>query len=147
MVLVTITASLGLGLAIIDVGAGLILDASARGDLRDLASSNDYDAILTEVQKQLLAIVLFGGAVLALIGTFLRAFSHNVSKRKNYDYAGKLFALGSLMFSLTGAMMAIDPDLRNMALATFVLLVVGTACAVVVIAALVIGEQEYRKSR
>ncbi|MBM7411278.1 ABC-type nickel/cobalt efflux system permease component RcnA [Clavibacter michiganensis] len=143
---VTIITSLGLGLALVDLGGRLILDASRSGSVDDLGTASDHHSTLTTIQEQLLAIILFGGVVLALIGAILRAFAHNVAKRKDSDYVGKLFGLASLMFTLTGAMAAIDPGLQKTVVATFVLLIAGTTCAVVVVSALVVGEREYRKS-
>jgi hypothetical protein len=147
ILMLTIAASLALGLALVDLGGDLILD-TLKSDRHEAAGQTvNYHTTSMTVQEQLLAIVVLGGALLAFIGTTLRAFAHNVSDRKNYDYAGKLLAVAALMFTLTGAMSAIDPGLRNAVVTTFVLLIVGTACAIAVIAALVIGEREYRRSR
>lgn len=62
---------------------------------------------------QLFGIQAFIAAIATIVGTILRALSHNRTSRKNMDYLGKLFAVGALGFVLLAAQAKIAPQIYS----------------------------------
>ncbi|MFJ3035573.1 hypothetical protein ACIPC2_14285 [Curtobacterium pusillum] len=95
------------------VGSGLALSA-----VTALVSIFFVDTFFPTADPQWRADQLFGieafiGALVAITGTLLRALSHNYGPKKNMDYLGKLFAVGTLGFVLLAAQAKLAPVIHS----------------------------------
>ncbi|MCS0644966.1 hypothetical protein [Curtobacterium flaccumfaciens] len=62
---------------------------------------------------QLFSIQAFVAALLAILSTLFLALAHNRDNRRNMDYVGKLFAVGTLGFVALAAQETVDPEISN----------------------------------
>ena len=120
---------------------GLLLAWLIAVPARPWVSSYVSDESAGGVPDQLFAIEALAGALIAVIGTLLRALAHQRSDRKNMDYLGKLFAVAALGFVLLAAQSKLLPGLSAL-----IVTILTTAALVTIIICLCIAVWQRRRT-